>query len=104
MAEQPTPPRPDAKPIVTAHASYDLPAPFRCPGHIIQIDSQTCVGCGQCAETCLFDAISLEGPPNEVIAKTCHIHQLICKICGVCIEISPGAEFKSHPISDTSTP
>jgi len=48
-----------------------------------------CVGCGRCAQVCRFDAPSLDGLPNDVIAKTYRIDPIACEGCGVCVQFCP---------------
>ena len=48
-----------------------------------------CAGCGVCAVHCRFGAISLDGPGNGAIAKTCRVEPLTCEGCGVCAYVCP---------------
>ena len=50
-----------------------------------------CAGCGECAARCRFDAIALDGPGNEIIAKTYRVDPLACEGCGVCRQVCPTA-------------
>ncbi len=47
-------------------------------GYISQVDEDLCIGCGTCAETCQFGALSVEGLYAEID------HQL-CMGCGICV-------------------
>jgi len=48
-----------------------------------------CAGCGACAAHCRFGAVSLDGPGNGAIAKTCRVEPLACEGCGVCAYVCP---------------
>jgi len=48
-----------------------------------------CAGCGVCAAHCRFGAVSLDGPGNGAIAKTCRVEPLTCEGCGVCAYVCP---------------
>jgi len=48
-----------------------------------------CAACGQCKEVCRFDAVVLDGPGNDVVAKTFRIDPLACEGCGVCAFLCP---------------
>lgn len=51
-------------------------------GYSIEIDVQSCIGCGDCVEVCAFDAISERG--NSV-----QVDRSICMGCGVCVSTCP---------------
>lgn len=53
------------------------------------IASERCMGCGKCLSVCRFDAISLDGPANDLIAKTYRIDPIACEGCGVCAGVCP---------------
>ncbi|MCL6520599.1 MAG: ATP-binding protein [Armatimonadetes bacterium] len=48
-----------------------------------------CIGCGKCASVCRFDAISFDGPANDVVGKTYQIDPIACEGCGVCVYVCP---------------
>jgi MinD superfamily P-loop ATPase len=48
-----------------------------------------CIGCGKCTSVCRFDAISFDGPANEVVGKTYRIDPIACEGCGVCAHVCP---------------
>jgi len=58
---------------------------------------ESCVGCGKCAEVCRFDAVSFDGPANDVIAKTYRIDPLSCEGCGVCAHFCPAQAIDFSP-------
>jgi MinD superfamily P-loop ATPase len=58
-------------------------------GKKARIISEQCIGCGKCVEVCRFDAISLSGPANDVIAKTYRIDEFACEGCGLCSHFCP---------------
>jgi MinD superfamily P-loop ATPase len=43
-----------------------------------------CTACGRCQELCRFDAISHDGPGNEIVDRTYRIDAIACEGCGVC--------------------
>lgn len=53
----------------------------------IRIDD--CIGCGKCATVCRFDAISFDGPANDVVGKTYRIDPIACEGCGLCAHFCP---------------
>lgn len=65
-------------------------------GKLASIVPEKCVGCGRCAEVCNFEAISLNGPANDVVEKTYIINPIACEGCGVCVRFCPvdAIEFK----------
>jgi len=58
-------------------------------GKTARITSEQCVGCGKCAQVCRFDAISLSGPANDLIAKTYMVDEIACEGCGLCTHMCP---------------
>ncbi len=53
------------------------------------VEAERCIGCGKCASVCRFDAISLDGPENGLIARTYQIDPIACEGCGVCAHVCP---------------
>jgi ferredoxin len=53
------------------------------------VDAAACMGCGQCAEVCRFEAVSMDGPANDLIGKTYGIDPVACEGCGVCAWFCP---------------
>lgn len=60
------------------------------------IQSEACVGCGVCADACRFRAIALDGPGNDVIAKTYNVDELRCEGCGLCERLCPTGAIQLH--------
>ncbi len=58
-------------------------------GKLASIITEKCIGCGKCKELCRFDAISLDGPANDIIAKTFVVDPILCEGCKVCVEFCP---------------
>ncbi|MCD4825836.1 MAG: ATP-binding protein [Phycisphaerae bacterium] len=56
-----------------------------------------CIGCGKCEEVCRFDAISFDGPANDVIGKTYVIDPISCEGCGVCEHFCPADAIDFSP-------
>ncbi|EGB15536.1 cobyrinic acid ac-diamide synthase [Pseudodesulfovibrio mercurii] len=51
-------------------------------GHEAVIDPERCIGCGQCAELCRFDAVREDGDVYRV-------NSLACEGCKVCVALCP---------------
>jgi len=58
-------------------------------GKSASITTDECIGCGKCASVCRFDAISFDGPANDVVGKTYRIDPIACEGCGVCAYFCP---------------
>jgi MinD superfamily P-loop ATPase len=58
-------------------------------GKSAMIVTEQCMGCGKCAPVCRFDAITLDGPANDLIAKTYRIGPIACEGCGLCAYFCP---------------
>ena len=65
-------------------------------GKLACVVVEKCIGCGKCAQVCNFDAVTLNGPANNVIEKTYAIDPVSCEGCGVCVHFCPAdaIEFK----------
>ena len=51
--------------------------------------AEKCIGCRKCQDLCKFDAIKLDGPANELVAKTYRVDPISCEGCKVCVEFCP---------------
>jgi len=58
-------------------------------GRSAAIVAEKCAGCGKCATVCRFDAVSFDGPANDVVDKTYRIDPVACEGCGVCAYFCP---------------
>lgn len=58
-------------------------------GQKASVDPKRCDGCGICAEACHFDALLLDGPPNDVIDATWRVDPYACEGCGLCVAVCP---------------
>jgi MinD superfamily P-loop ATPase len=58
-------------------------------GKLARILSDKCIGCGECERVCHFEAVSLSGPSNDIVGKTCAIDPVACEGCGVCVQFCP---------------
>ena len=65
-------------------------------GKQASIIAEKCIGCGKCKELCKFDAINLDGPANDIVAKTFTVDHVSCEGCKLCVEFCPvdAIEFK----------
>jgi NADPH-dependent glutamate synthase beta subunit-like oxidoreductase/Pyruvate/2-oxoacid:ferredoxin oxidoreductase delta subunit len=54
----------------------------------IELNRETCSGCGVCVPLCCYDAIKLEKSGDEAVAV---INDLRCKRCGACVAACPSA-------------
>ena len=52
-------------------------------GHEVSVDSNLCIGCGRCASSCRFHAITMG---EDACA---HINPFLCDDCGLCIRLCP---------------
>lgn len=66
-------------------------------GRTATVIAENCVGCGKCAEVCRFDAVSWDGPANDVVAKTYRIDPLACEGCGLCAHFCPAQTIEFAP-------
>ena len=58
-------------------------------GKQASVISEKCIGCGKCKDLCKFDAINLDGPANDIVAKTFTVDHVSCEGCKVCVEFCP---------------
>ena len=58
-------------------------------GKSYAIDSVACTGCGQCADSCHFDAILYEGQGGDPAGGEYRIDDLACEGCGLCEYVCP---------------
>jgi len=66
-------------------------------GKASRIIAERCIGCGKCAQVCRFDAITLSGPANDVIAKTYQVDEFACEGCGLCSHFCPNEAVDFSP-------
>ncbi len=69
-------------------------------GKKAEVESDKCIGCGKCAAACHFNALSFDGPSNDVVGITYRIEQLACEGCGLCPLVCP---MKCIKIRDKAT-
>jgi heterodisulfide reductase subunit A len=66
-------------------------------GLISEVDEELCLGCGVCAEECLFQAIVMVGPEEEPKAQ---VVTAACKGCGACAGACPSGAITSLGFTD----
>ncbi len=74
---------PDLELVLQPEHSHSWP---HTSGWRARVIEQACIGCGECAELCRFDAISLQPGGTGEIAR---IDPLACEGCGVCADSCP---------------
>ncbi len=55
------------------------------------VDTETCTGCGRCAEVCRFGAVQMEH-------ESAHIDTASCEGCGYCARICPAQAISLSPL------
>jgi heterodisulfide reductase subunit A len=70
-------------PLMRGHVQVDAATSF--------IDEELCSGCGQCAETCNFSALSLHPVRGKMI-----VNAVLCQGCGACATACPSKAIKVH--------
>jgi len=63
-------------------------------GRVMSIDTEKCVSCGKCQNICQFNAINLDGPANDLVAKTFTVDSGSCEGCGACTLVCPTDAIK----------
>jgi MinD superfamily P-loop ATPase len=62
------------------------------------IRASDCIGCRKCEQMCRFDAISLTGPGNDIVQKTCIVDPIGCEGCGACTLVCPVNAIDFAPV------
>lgn len=66
-------------------------------GKSARVIPENCAGCGKCAEVCRFEAVSFDGPANDVVGKTYRIDAIACEGCGLCAHFCPANAVDFSP-------
>ncbi len=61
------------------------------------VNEELCIGCGRCAETCVFGAIGLV--KNERGELKSQVNPAICKSCGACAAVCPNGAITARQFS-----
>ena len=56
---------------------------------MLKVDTQKCTGCGECEESCTFEAIFVE----DGVAVVDHD---VCSLCGICVDGCPEGALELH--------
>ncbi|MBW2080394.1 MAG: electron transfer flavoprotein subunit alpha [Deltaproteobacteria bacterium] len=56
---------------------------------MLKVDTEKCTGCGECEESCTFEAIFVE---DEVAV----VNQDACTLCGICVDACPEGALELH--------
>jgi len=67
-------------------------------GSRARIRTAVCSACGTCAQVCRFDAISDDGPANEMVDRTYRVDPIACEGCGVCSHFCPTGALVFSPV------
>jgi electron transport complex protein RnfB len=68
--------------ILRGVAEFDIPTAIAHSGFQAVVDSELCIGCGDCVERCQFGAL-------EVPEDVCEVDLVRCVGCGVCVSVCP---------------
>jgi len=68
--------------ILRSVAEFGIPTAIAHSDFRAVVDADTCVGCGDCVERCMFGALSV---PDDV----CQVDYVRCVGCGVCASACP---------------
>lgn len=66
-------------------------------GKVARVDPEVCTGCGECVNSCRFEAVSLDGPGGPAAEATARVDRLACEGCGVCAEFCPSGAAELVP-------
>ena len=62
------------------------------------VDPEKCIGCGECADMCRFDAIRPNEPRNATVTRTYAVDPISCEGCKVCVEFCPVGAIAFHDV------
>ena len=65
---------------------------------VVSIDQQRCRGCGTCASTCQFEAITLVERKSGIF--TAQVDEGLCRGCGICVAQCPSGALSQNGYSD----
>jgi len=68
--------------IMRGVAEFGVPTAVAKADFRAMVDTETCIGCGDCRERCQFDALSV---PDD----TCVVDEVRCVGCGICATVCP---------------
>lgn len=72
-------------------------------GFTLEVNRESCLGCGKCAKTCNVEALELSGPVREK-TRTLLINGDICLGCGACISACQTESLNLTPVDRPPTP
>jgi ferredoxin len=56
---------------------------------MLKVDTEKCTGCGECEESCTFEAIFVK----DGVAVVDHD---VCSLCGICVDGCPEGALELH--------
>jgi ferredoxin len=83
---------------LTAIRRLALPNALYSTNFIMQADTASCTGCGNCTRTCPVEAVELSpGCASRMIKKKAKVNEDLCLGCGVCVANCPAGALRLAP-------